>query len=93
MTKPPQTPKPPQPDNRPELFVDNEPYDWKKDKITGAQIRALASLPDDVQIFHKVPGQPDVEIKDTTVVDLSRTKGPDRFYSQAVGSQAGVGDD
>lgn len=90
MTKPPQTPKP---DNKPELFVDNEPYDWKKDKITGAQIRTLASLPDDVQIFQKVPGQPDVEIKDTTVVDLSRTKGPDRFYSQAVGSQAGGGDD
>ena len=86
------TPKPPEP-NRPELFVDNERYDWEKDKITGAQIRKLASLPDDVQIFHKIPGQPDVEIKDTTIVDLSRTKGPDRFYSQAVGSQAGVGDD
>ncbi len=90
MTKPPQ---PPKPDNRPELFVDNERYDWDKDKITGAQIRTLASLPDDVQIFHKIPGQPDVEIKDNTVVDLSHTKGPDRFYSQAVGSQAGGGDD
>lgn len=86
MAQPPQTTKP---NNKPELFVDNERYDWNTDKITGAQIRTLASLPDDVQIFYKVPGQPDVEIKDTTIIDLSHTKGPDRFYSQAVGSQAG----
>lgn len=75
--------------NRPELFVDNKPYQWDAKTITGAQIRKLASLPDDVQIFHKVPGRPDVEIKNETVVNLTRQPGPDRFSTQPVGSQAG----
>ncbi|WP_215875527.1 multiubiquitin domain-containing protein [Acidithiobacillus ferruginosus] len=75
--------------NRPELIIDNERYDWDEETITGKQIRVLASLPDDVQIFHKVPGHPDEEVKDDTVVDLTKQKGPDRFSTQAVGSQAG----
>lgn len=75
--------------NRPELFIDNERYDWDEDTITGRQIRVLASLPDDVHIFHKVPGHPDQEIKDDSVVDLTKQKGPDRFWTQPVGSQAG----
>jgi len=75
--------------NRPEVFVDNEPYDWDQDSITGSQLRNLASLPDDVVIFHKIPGHPDEEIKDNTVVDLTLQKGPDRFSTQPVGSQAG----
>lgn len=85
MNKPVKPPKP----NRPELFVDNERYDWDEDKIKGAEIRTLASLPDDVQIFHKTPGEPDSEVKNDTIVDLTIVHGPDRFYSQAVGSQAG----
>ena len=47
-------------DNRPELFVDNERYDWDVKTISGAQIKELAGVPDDVQLFHKIPGQPDV---------------------------------
>lgn len=38
-----------------ELFVDNDRYEWESDTITGAQLRVLASLPEDVEIFHKVP--------------------------------------
>jgi len=75
--------------NRPEVFVDNERYEWKQDTITGAQLRVLASIPDSVQIFHKVPGHPDVEVKDDTVIDLKKQPGPDRFSTQPVGSQAG----
>ncbi len=75
--------------NRPELFIDNERYDWDKDTITGAELRELGSLPDDVQIFWKVPSQPDVEVKNDTVVDLTEHPGPDRFSTQSVGSQAG----
>lgn len=75
--------------NRPELFVDNDRYDWNSKKITGKQLRALASLPEDVQIFHKIPGRPDEEIKDDTAVDLTKQPGPDRFWTQPVGSQAG----
>ena len=74
---------------RPELFIDNERYDWNEPTITGAQLRILGSLPADVQIFHKVPGHPDEEVKDATVVDLTKQSGPDRFSTQAVGSQAG----
>ncbi len=75
--------------NKPELFIDNERYDWEKDLITGAELRTLASLPDDVQIFHKIPGQPESEVKNDTVVDLTEHPGPDRFSTQSVGSQAG----
>ena len=75
--------------NRPELFIDNERYDWEKDTITGAELRELGSLPDDVQIFWKIPGQPDQEVKNDTVVDLTKHPGPDRFSTQSVGSQAG----
>jgi len=75
--------------NRPEVFVDNDRYDWDQDTITGAQLRILASLPEDVSIFHKVPGHPDEEVKKDTVVNLTLQKGPDRFSTQSVGSQAG----
>lgn len=78
----------PQPNN-PELFIDNERYDWNKDTITGAELRVLGSLPDDVQIFWKIPGHPDQEVKNNTVVDLKKNPGPDRFSTQSVGSQAG----
>jgi hypothetical protein len=75
--------------NPPELFIDNEPYDWDKETITGAQLRKLGALPDDVQIFWKIPGQPDKEVKNDTVVNLKKHPGPDRFSTQSVGSQAG----
>jgi len=75
-------------DRRPEFFVDNEPYQWHQLKITGADIRKVAGLPDSVQIFQKVPGKPDREIKDDTVVDLSGP-GPERFSSQEACSSAG----
>ena len=74
--------------NRPEFIVDNEPYQWHKPTITGAEIRKEASLPDSVQIFMKIPGKPDREIKDDTVVDL-RGPGPERFSSQEACSAAG----
>lgn len=83
MTIPDHKPEPP------ELFVDNTPYDWGKPTITGDQIRVLASLPNDVQIFHKIPGKPDAEVKNGIAIDLRKVPGPDRFSSQPVGSQAG----
>ena len=75
--------------NRPDVIVDNDGYEWDQNTITGAQLRVLASLPTDVEIFHKIPGHPDEEVKDNTVVDLTLQKGPDRFSTQPVGSQAG----
>lgn len=78
----------PQP-NFPELFIDNERYDWNDDAITGAQLRLLGALPDDVQIFWKNPGRPDIEVKSDTVINLKSHPGPDHFSTQSVGSQAG----
>ncbi|MDO9317400.1 MAG: hypothetical protein Q7V56_04285 [Gammaproteobacteria bacterium] len=75
--------------NSPELFIDNERYDWHEDTITGAQLRQLGALPDDVQIFWKNPGHPDLEVKNDTVINLKNHPGPDRFSTQSVGSQAG----
>ncbi len=77
------------PGNKPEFFVDNEPYQWSESIITGAQIRQLAALPAGVQLFLKVPGHTDQEIMDSTVIELGSHGAPKRFSSQAVGSQAG----
>ncbi len=75
--------------NRPELFIDNERYDWEKNTLTGLELRELGSLPDDVEIYWKIPGEPDSLVENDTVVDLTHHKGPDRFSTQSVGSQAG----
>tara|TARA_R110000823_G_scaffold101329_10_gene217766 strand:+ start:1557 stop:1805 length:249 start_codon:yes stop_codon:yes gene_type:complete len=76
--------------NRPELFIDNERFDWEKETITGAEIRELASLPDDVEIYWKAPGNPDFPVENDTVIDLTEHPGPDHFSTQPVGSQAGA---
>jgi hypothetical protein len=72
-----------------ELFVDNEKYAWDAETITGKQLHGLASIPEGVEIFLQVPGHRDQEIKDDTVVDLEKHKGPARFSTQSTGSQAG----
>lgn len=74
---------------RPEIMIDNQPYQWEKETITGAEIRALAGLPQNVQIFQEVPGSPDKLIEDATVIELEEHGTPKRFSSQSVGSQAG----
>lgn len=76
--------------NRPELFIDNERFDWEKETITGTEIRELASLPEGVEIFWKAPGNPDSLVEDDTVIDLTQHPGPDRFSTQSVGSEAGA---
>lgn len=75
--------------NRPELFIDNERYDWDKESITAEELRVLGAIPAGVQIFWKRPGQPDIEVGAGMVIDLAEHPGPERFSTQAVGSQAG----
>lgn len=75
--------------NKPELFIDNERYDWEKATITGAELRQLGAIPADVQIFLKVPGQPDVQVANDGVIDLTEHPAPEHFSTQSVGSQAG----
>jgi len=72
----------------PELFVDNEPYQWASDTISASDLRQLAGVPQGVNIFQKIPGKPDKEVLLGAIIDLSHP-GPERFSTQAVGSQAG----
>jgi hypothetical protein len=77
--------------NHPKIFlviVDGDKYEWDKDEITGAELRALAGIPDSAQIFLHVPGQRDKEIFKDTVVEL-RHDHPTKFSTQSPGSQAG----
>jgi hypothetical protein len=75
--------------NKPELFIDNERYAWEQETITEAQLRTLGSIPSDVQIFMKRPGQTDLEVTVGMVINLSEHPGPAMFATQPVGSQAG----
>lgn len=71
------------------LFVDGDKYEWDKDTITGAQLRTLAAIPQNAQIFLKVPGKPDLPVNNDTTIDLHKHHGPARFSTQSPGSQAG----
>jgi len=71
------------------LFVDNEKYEWEKTTITGAELRVLAGIPENAEIFLEVPGKPDLEVKNDQVIDLEKHHGPARFSTQSPGSQAG----
>jgi Multiubiquitin len=72
-----------------ELFVDGEKYEWPNSTITGEDLRKLAGIPESAQIFEHVPGKPDIEIKNNTVVNLEKHHGPVKFSTQSPGSQAG----
>ena len=74
------------------LMIDNQSYDWPRATITAEEIRQLASLPasDTVDLFHKVPGKGDVQVKPGETVDLFTNHGIDHFSSMAVGSRAGA---
>ena len=72
-----------------DIFVDGEKFPWDQPTITGKQLRALAAIPENAQIFLQVPGKPDEPIMNDTIVDLAHHHGPARFSTQAPGSQAG----
>lgn len=71
------------------LFVDGDKYEWDKPTITGAELRMLAAIPQNAEIYLKVPGKPDQPVSDTTTVNLAEHHGPARFSTQSPGSQAG----
>jgi hypothetical protein len=71
------------------LFVDGDKYELDDTTITGAQLRMLAGIPQGAQIYLKVPGKPDAEIQDDTIVSLDQLHGPAKFSTQSPGSQAG----
>lgn len=78
--------------NKPEnykLLIDGDKYEWDDSLITGAQLRELAGIPGNVQIFQHVPGEPDIEIQNSTEINLEAHHGLVKFSTQSPGSQAG----
>ncbi len=71
------------------VFVDGDKYEWGKGTITGAVLRMLAAIPQNAQIFMKVPSKPDELVDNDRVIDLAKHHGPARFSTQSPGSQAG----
>ena len=71
------------------LFVDGDKYEWAKASISGAELRVLAAIPQNAQIYLKLPGKPDQTVSDQTTVDLATLHGPAKFSTQSPGSQAG----
>lgn len=78
--------------NKPEnykLLVDGDMYEWGESTITGTQLSELAGIPDNVQIFQHVPGEPDIEVQNNTEINLQEHHGVVKFSTQSPGSQAG----
>lgn len=71
------------------VFVDDDKYEWEKSMITGADLRILAAIPQNAEIYLKIPGKPDEPVSDSTEIDLEKHHGPARFSTQSPGSQAG----
>lgn len=71
-----------------DLIIDNEPYEWKSDTITGAEIRTLGDVPDGAQVYQERPGKEDLEIKLDMIVTLA-APGIERFSTDSVDSGAG----
>lgn len=71
------------------VFVDGDKYEWEKATISGAELRVLAAIPQNAEIYLKVPGHPDALVSEDAPIDLAGHHGPARFSTQAAGSQAG----
>jgi len=64
------------------LVIDGKEYKWEHQYITGAQIKELAGIPKEDEIFLKIKdGYKDELIPDHEKVDLARP-GIDHFYSK-----------
>ncbi len=71
------------------VFVDGDKYDWEKSTIAGADLRTLAAIPQNAEIYLKVPGKPDEPVNNDTMINLAEHHVPARFSTQVPGSQAG----
>jgi len=64
------------------IFVDDTQYPWDSPKITGGQIRQLANIDPNFQLFLEEPGpeKPDRLITNDQEVDLTEP-GVEKFYT------------
>lgn len=73
----------------PKFKIENDTYDWDSDTITGAEVRALGpGIPDTMDLFVKLPGQPGRLIENSEPVSLENP-GIEKFYSQNATSTPG----
>lgn len=70
-----------------EVFIDNEAYEWHQPTITGTELRELALIPRNIDVFSKVYGHPDQIF---TVSDVAKIDKYTRFCTQARESCAGL---
>jgi hypothetical protein len=69
--------------------IENETYDWSERFISGADVRAVGpGIPDSMDLFLKVAGEPGRLIENATRVDLGQP-GIEKFYAQDASSEAG----
>ena len=66
------------------FFVDGKPFESEKERITGAELRAMAGIDPHLRIFvgDHDRGHPDDQIIDGSSVDLAKLGEP-RFYTLA----------
>lgn len=62
------------------IIVDQQPHDWLKPQITGAEIKQLAGVDPSYGVWQEVPGPNDPPVGDAQVVDLSGP-GTERFFT------------
>jgi hypothetical protein len=64
------------------IFVDAQQFDWEKQYISGAELRALASIPSGVQVFLEEPGpdKPDRPVPPEASINLDEP-GVEKFYT------------
>ncbi|VAW75792.1 hypothetical protein MNBD_GAMMA12-1357 [hydrothermal vent metagenome] len=70
------------------IKIDNVSYEWIEGSIKENELRDLACIPENAQLFQKIPGHPDKQVLPECPIDLT-IPGTERFCSAVVGSQAG----
>lgn len=80
MTKPDEKKdKPNDPHEKWSIHIDKKQYFAEKNPITGAELKAMAGITGDFDIFKVVPGPgDDIKVGDTEAVEI---KNGDHFYS------------
>lgn len=65
------------------LLINNKPFEWNEQYITGLQVRKLGQVPENDDLFFKEsgPGE-DKLVSDDTKIDLGKP-GAEHFYSKA----------
>lgn len=64
------------------FFVDTKPYETDKESLTGLEIKTIAAVPGNYQLFREEKGEkPDEAISDGQGVKLSRDEHKNHFFA------------